>query len=388
MLKQTASLLVITLLSLAAHAELPSLLRGQIGDVYYTDSSVIASGYTFATDRSSYPKVKCSNFSGNNVMEVQPYIKYGFFNYKMDSIFYPAESPWFNQDVTYRLMSPNWYSCDWNSDAVKKDVATKYPELRENIQKFLILDSLSADGTSIRARALYQGAGISKITASGKPEITVAFQLKLEKCQLDDGQTITTFLSDDRSVDLRDIISRLRQRNQRNFQRCDLRISSPVIVGEIAKDGRLEAEGSDLMMTMLGTDRLLYKSHGDRLIEKYYPKNKSPDPAAEMSAMAAAKSFIDFITDDYGDLLFDLSEKKNVPEVEKREAIRGFFETNKEKLQGWFKTIDENYGAVSLNNKVALLISIQDMYKTIGMVETTVSRSNINLDRVIRSYQK
>jgi hypothetical protein len=368
-----------------------NLLTGKIGAVYSSPSPTeieMQGERHFDSDR--FPKVKRCH----NAKEFIANIEFGFMAYAVKSV-YPAQSPFFDRDVDFNLFDSNDVSCNWNDAAILTDLKKVHASLLST-QKFLILESLSAEGTAIRARVVYSGAGIREIAASGKSEIDVLFKLKLEECMTEDGERISTFIENDRATDLYSIITNLRRRGYRTFRRCNLTIGDVTLGGDIAKGGgSYLPRSSGLTISILKDNPNLFKTSRGRssdsketLLEEYVSQVDKIDPGAEGRAITAAKQLVQFIADDYGDLLYDLSEKKNIQEAEKREVIRAFFEKHKTQILDWFRTIDDNYAYVSLSNKISMMISIRDMYRTISAIEQTVSRSSINLDRVIRSYQK
>jgi hypothetical protein len=183
------------------------------------------------------------------------------------------------------------------------------------------------------------------------------------------------------------MISALRESELKSYLKCDFKVSQPVLAGDVVKSGNPRfASSSTLTVLQSDADRIISMHNEWReSYTEYFRQGERPDARREQIALEGARKLIDFITGDYGDLLYSLGEGKTT-ESEKREAIRGFFDNNKAKIQGWFAQMDQNYAHVSLMNKVSMLISLKDMYAEVAEIEKKVAASTtVTLDRFIRS---
>jgi hypothetical protein len=102
-----------------------------------------------------------------------------------------------------------------------------------------------------------------------------------------------------------------------------------------------------------------------------------------LPAAAFRQALLRFISEDYGDLLYKINDLKK-PDAEKEEVIRAFFDRNQDKIRALLSDIDVNYSEVSLMNKISILTSFDQMYASIRLIESRVSKSNVSSYRVVR----
>ncbi|MFL5813134.1 MAG: hypothetical protein ACJ763_06115 [Bdellovibrionia bacterium] len=304
--------------------------------------------------------------------------------------------------------TPSRQICTWDEAKLKAYIQHNTPVWR-GAKSGLILDRMTADGTGMEGRAFVQGKDIAQITASGSNTVEGFITFQLKSCVTDRGDTVTSFTDlDTKTTDVRDIIRNLRTRGYRQFLKCTLTVNPKNYDLDTLTDGETVAPGYDgesfrsgfngekigydngtyrLNIQSTTPDRLFLSNHNSGAMTDQYARTAQPrDSAREQVALKAMKEFVSFINNDYANVLYSLNNVK-ISQAERNEAIRAFFEKNGSKIKDLLAQVDDNYADVSLMNKISMMISVQDSYRTIAKVEKSItSSSTISLDQVVHQY--
>jgi hypothetical protein len=302
---------------------------------------------------------------------------------------------------------PSKQICRWDDEKLKSYVHRNTPVWR-GAKSGIILDRMTADGTGMEGRAFVQGKDISQITASGSDTVQGFITFDLKSCVTDHGDKVTSFADlDAQTTDVRDMIRNLRTRGYRQFLKCTLTVNPKNYDLDTLTDGETVVPGyrgesfttgshgerlgsgyddSTYLLNIQSTtpDRLFLVDHNYGVLEDQYARTSQPrDAAREQVALKAMKDFVSFINNDYANLLYSLNNAK-ISQAERNEAIRAFFDKNGSKIKDLLAQVDDNYADVSLMNKISMMISVQDSYRTIAKVESSItSSSSISLDQVV-----
>jgi hypothetical protein len=289
--------------------------------------------------------------------------------------------------------------CKWNTNALEryiKPAPTRWTTSRRGIY----LDRMTADGTGMEGRAYIQGKDIAAVTGSGSDSIQGFVTFQLQSCLTDRGDTVEKFSDlEDQTTDVRDMIRNLRTRGYRRFLKCNLSVNPKNYGLETLTDGEtisagyegkftqeyIRKEGDYRLGIQTSTPDLLFLTYtNDGAMADQFARQGPPrDTAREQVALKAMNAFVSFINNDYANLLYSLNNAK-ISQAERNEAIRAFFDKNSSKIKGLLGQVDDNYADVSLMNKVSMMISVQDSYRTIAKVERSITSSSpISLDQVV-----
>jgi hypothetical protein len=201
------------------------------------------------------------------------------------------------------------------------------------------------------------------------------------------------------------MIRNLRTRGYRQFLKCSLTVNpksydtDTLTDGETVKPGYTGDERTEngfwlvhtsdyLLSTQSTASDRLFLSNQEKgvMVDQFARKGQPRDAAREQVALKAMKDFVSFINNDYANVLYSLNNVK-ISQGERNEAIRAFFDKNSSKIKNLLGQVDDNYADVSLMNKISMMISVQDSYRTIAKVEKSITSSSpISLDQVVRQY--
>ncbi|MFL5813133.1 MAG: hypothetical protein ACJ763_06110 [Bdellovibrionia bacterium] len=290
--------------------------------------------------------------------------------------------------------------CRWDRDRLATYLQRNTPVWRD-VKRGLILDRMTADGTGMEGRAFVQGKDLAKITGSGSDTYVGFVTFRLKSCLTDRGDTVTSFADlDAQTTDIRDLIRNLRTRGYRQFLKCNLAVSPKNYDTDTLTDGEMVytgyvGEGSrevynvyryELAIQSTSPDQLYLRHVAGAMADQFARKSQPRDAAREQVALKAMKDFVSFINNDYANVLYSLNNAK-ISQAERNEAIRAFFDKNGSKIKELLGQVDDNYADVSLMNKISMMISVQDSYRTIAKVESSITSSSpISLDQVVHQF--
>jgi hypothetical protein len=307
-------------------------------------------------------------------------------------------------------MGQSYYShgkqyCRMEGDKLTPYLLRNTPVWRD-AKRGLILDRMTADGTGMEGRAFVQGRLIPQIIASGSDTIQGFVKFELKSCLTDRGEKVTTFSDlNANTTDVQVMIRNLRTRGYRQFLKCSLTVNpksydtDTLTDGETVKPGYTGDERTEngfwlvhtsdyLLSTQSTASDRLFLSNQEKgvMVDQFARKGQPRDAAREQVALKAMKDFVSFINNDYANVLYSLNNVK-ISQGERNEAIRAFFDKNSSKIKNLLGQVDDNYADVSLMNKISMMISVQDSYRTIAKVEKSITSSSpISLDQVVRQY--
>lgn len=361
----------------------------EIGDRFETTEVAKVEYYFRDFDDENGPSVPSYCY---NMRRTEARIDYDLLKFRISDPLWntPAESPYFDTEIRFF----DRRKCVWNHQELEKRANKNLKELL-SLKRSYVLDKLDPSGTAIAGRYVLQGDALRSLFVSGRNSFEVPLKLNLSNCIDEEGYKRTSWETEHSGkLDLTSIISELRSRGYRKLLKCDFRIERLAWGGDIVKKGEFSSGEADYLSILGDDDQRIFTSDdadpfsSDDFSMEYSRAGSPRDQNLEQVAIGAARDFVDFISNDYGDLLYRLSESRS-NEAERREAIRAFFEAERVRIQDWFALIDQNYAHVSLMNKVSMVLSMNDMYQTIAKIEQSVAKtSSVNLDRVVRTLTK
>lgn len=264
----------------------------------------------------------------------------------------------------------------------------------DGLSEFITMHKLSADGKFIDGALNIDSKGIREGSLSGKFRIGVTF--RLTECIDQSGQAIEISTSNQfRGV--AETLQVLRRSSLSQYTRCGLVFSGG--------PRHIDTFYTDLKFTwefgLRGYYPGYFPDHIRLSIFREQPnsiqmtkKNKivgifnrfGPEfnPQTIEEAERSAKLFRDKVVNEYGDLLYRLSENPtNTPE-HRQEAVRAFFMKNGQELKSYLDYIDQAFAFIPLMTKLSILRSINEVYAEIEKIENSLKiNPSHRLDRVV-----
>lgn len=249
--------------------------------------------------------------------------------------------------------------------------------------EFLNLDE---SGTAIVTEIKFSGRGISKALSSGSNDLRIRQNWMLAEC---DGKVVNI-----QSVGIEDslesVMEKFRGLNFSRYMKCSL-----VMVGRTTLSERVwRAIDYYDYYARFGNPKLSLLDNGDVELATgrtwvlgddyyapkaiYYRPNQSPSAQASDIVDGAAAKFVRILKD-YGNLLFSL---RNAKVTEKNAAIQNFLNVNRAGLTDNLNAIDNNIGAVSSITRLNVLVTVQQGYNYVHVMERQIV-SSYPLDEIV-----
>ena len=322
----------------------------------------------------------------------------------------PAAPPYFNTKEVFNLFSSNTRRSNWDDALAERDAMkalAPYDQVSPEIR--LSLDRMDDAGTSILANYFYRNDALVALNhiKNGESVLKIPAKLILSECRdargvlysalglaaRGTGEKFNEAVKEGRIADL---VYALRDQEPLSLETCRFEVARSGIPSEFLtgihnlsiKTHETHWNSDKELLTIVKADPNRLISSGKGEFRGNYVREKiTENPAAEQAALQAGQEYTTFIQEEYGGLLYGVMERK-VSDGEKRELIRSFFRTNKPRMDQWFATMNQNYAAVSLLNKVSLLTGIASVYQKVDAIEKVVQKlPSDTLARVIKQYK-
>lgn len=346
-----------------------------------------------------------------NTRTIRTYLVQDFLKMDMGTREVVANDRNFDKSLrSFNFFSRNDYRCTWKEPLVAEELAERMKPYTEANSLRLVLLQMSPAGTAIIANSVLTNDHFARThLTNGESKLVIPTQLTLAQCsdtrgaqytaeQLGQPGSAKKLDQASRAGSVEALITALRDQAYLELQYCRFSVSRTNMPREFVRDLTNFGSFEESVLTVVrGDPNRLISSRLERgwssnkespFRGNYVRENVTDNPGAEQVALAAGREFVEFIQMEYGGLLYSLVER-NTPEVERREAIRAFFENNRARIEGWFRLMDQNYAAVSLMNKISLLGSLSAIYAKVDAIEKSVVKVPVQtLDRVVKRYAK
>jgi len=268
------------------------------------------------------------------------------------------------------------------------------PSLKEysvESKEALYLEKLVSDGSGILTTIEIFNPVLVKHSPTGRVRFNAV--LSLSNCVDRYGQSVTSF---DRGqmTSVSSALQVLRRSKFSDFARCVLtfkinRQENSIAIGRL--DPTAFSAGYNNNISLYSFEIFqerpdaLALTIGGKLQQTYTRQGPAPDPAAEDRATQAVNRFTSLVIDEYGDVLYSLSENDKLTSAERNQVIKAFFESHGHRLKTEMDAIDADFDKLNIMTKLSILNSIQQMYATISKIEGMVAISgSISLDKVVK----
>ncbi len=273
-------------------------------------------------------------------------------------------------------------SCVADFAAIRKFLHDRYIDSSTARGEFLGLDDT---GKKLILRNHHSSDLFNNFLPSNSETFEVVYTFSFDSCRDEMGRIIT--LNNGAKADsIENMVKTLRATNFDKIKLCTLTSPNPTWTTENFK---VKDFDRPVRMVINSEERFFAEIPNRYNVNKLWftkQKDKQTDPAKRQQAIHALQVFTKWVKEVYTDHLLNI-HYQNLDTLKIGLANEAFFNKNKNQLQDMLNDIQQNFAHLSLMEKIGWLRLLNISFDSIRTVEEQLKTPmNVNLDRVVRSY--